>query len=79
MEYSRNMLLSLDKMAIDKNKSIAFFEINLKKQVANITEVNEDIVTNKLETNFELLKKNSKDNRLKAEIRQNIFEIMKLT
>ena len=78
LEYSRNMLLSLDKMAIDKNKSIAFFEINLKKQVANITEVNEDIVTNKLETNFELLKKNSKDNRLKAQIRQNIFEIMKL-
>ena len=78
LEYSRNMLLSLDKMAIDKNKSIAFFEINLKKQVANITEVNEDIATNKLETNFELLKKNSKDNRLKAQIRQNIFEIMKL-
>lgn len=78
LEYSRNMLLSLDEISIAKNKATAVFEINLKKQVANITEVNEDIATKKLETSFDLLKKNSKDERLKAQIRQNIFEIMKL-
>lgn len=78
LEYSRNMLHSLDEMSIDKNKAIAVFETNLKKQVANITEVNEDIATGKLESNFNLLKKKSTDEQLKAQIRQNIFEIMKL-
>ena len=78
LEYSRNMLLSLDKMAINENKAIAIFEINLKKQVANITEVNEDVATKKLEINFDLLKKNSNSEKVKAQIRENIFEIMKL-
>lgn len=78
LEYSRNMLLSLDELAINENKAIALFEINLKKQVANITEVNEDIATNKLETNFNILKKNSNNEKVKAQIRENIFAIMKL-
>ena len=78
LEYSRNMLLSLDEMTLNKNNAIALFEINLKKQVANITEVNEDIATQKLESNFNLLKKNSQAEGIKAQIRQNIFEIMKL-
>ena len=78
LEYSRNMLLSLDELAVDENKAIALFEINLKKQVANITEVNEDIVTKKLETNFNILKKSSNNEKIKAQIRENIFAIMKL-
>lgn len=78
LEYSRNMLLSLDEMAINENKATAVFEINLKKQVANITEVDEDIVTKKLESNFDLLKKNSNNEKVKAQIRENIFAIMKL-
>lgn len=78
LEYSRNMLLSLDEMAINENKVTAVFDVNLKKQKANITEVNEDIATDKLESNFNLLKKNSNNEELKAQIRQNIFEIMKL-
>ena len=78
LEYSRNMLFSLDELTINENRAIAIFEINLKKQVANITEINEDIVTNKLENNFNILKKNSNNEQIKAQIRENIFEIMKL-
>jgi PAS domain S-box-containing protein len=78
LEYSRNMLLSLDEMVINENKASAVFDVNLKKQKANITEDNEDVATKKLESNFNLLKKNSKDENLKTQIRQNIFEIMKL-
>lgn len=78
LEYSRNMLLSLDEMMVNKNKAIAVFEINLNKQVSNITEKNEDIATHKLKANFNLLKEDSNNEKLKAQIRQNIFEIMKL-
>lgn len=78
LEYSRNMLLSLDEIAFNENKAITIFETNLKYQTANITEVNEDIATKNLETNFNLLKQNRTDEKIKAQIRQNIFEIMKL-
>jgi len=78
LEYSRNMLLSLDEMMVNKAKAIALFEINLNKQVSNITEKNEDIATHKLKDNFNLLKKDSNNEKVKAQIRQNIFEIMKL-
>lgn len=78
LEYSRNMLLSLDEMMVSKNKAIAVFEINLNKQVSNITEKNEDVATHKLKANFNLLKEDSNNEKLKAQIRQNIFEIMKL-
>jgi PAS domain S-box-containing protein len=78
LEYSRNMLLSLDEIVFDENKAISIFEINLKKQTKNITEVNEDIVTKNLESNFNLFKQNKSNEKIKAQIRQNIFEIMKL-
>ena len=78
LEYSRNMLLSLDEIAIDKNKAIQIFEINLKKQTTNITEVNENTATKKLASNFNVLKQNKNDEKIKSQIRQNIFEIMKL-
>lgn len=78
LEYSRNMLLSLDEIAIDKNKAIQIFEINLKKQTTNITEVNENTATEKLASNFNVLKQNQNDEKIKSQIRQNIFEIMKL-
>jgi PAS domain S-box-containing protein len=78
LEYSRNMLLSLDEIASNENKAIAIFETNLKKQTANITEADEDIATKKLASNFNLLKQNKSDEKIKAQIRQNIFEIMKV-
>ncbi|RKS03291.1 ATP-binding protein [Flavobacterium sp. 102] len=78
LEYSRNMLSSLDEIAVDEPKAILLFETNLKKQLTNITEVGEDKVTYNLQKNFLLLEKNRTDEKIKALIRQDIFEIMKL-
>lgn len=78
LEYSRNMLTALDQINVNEESAIALFENNLKKQAVNITEVGEDKVTNNLSTSFSLLKKHTKDENIKAEIREDIFEIMKL-
>lgn len=78
LEYSRNMLSSLDEISKDEPKAILLFETNLKKQLANITEIGEDKVTYNLQKNFQLLEKNTSDETIKAKIRQDIFEIMKL-
>ena len=78
LEYSRNMLLSLDEMNADQKKTIVVFETNLTKQIANITESGEDNATYNLQKVFNFLKKNSTDETLKSQIRQDIFEIMKL-
>ncbi len=78
LEYSRNMLLSLDEINIDQAKSISVFESNLQNQIDNITEAGEGIATQNLKKNFEILKQNNSDEILKSQIRQEIFEIMKL-
>lgn len=78
LEYSQNMLLSLDEMNADKEKAIVVFETNLIKQIANITEAGEDNATYNLKKVFNFLKKNKTDETLKSQIRQDIFEIMKL-
>ena len=78
LEYSRNMLLSLDEINSNTEKAIVVFETNLTKQMGNITEVGEEKVTYNLQTNFDSLKKNRTDETLKSQIRQNIFQILKL-
>ena len=78
LEYSRNMLLSLDEINMNEEKAIIIFETNITKQIANITEAGEDKATYNLEKNFDFLKKNRTDETLKSQIRQDIFEIMKL-
>jgi len=78
LEYSRNMLTSLDEIESNEAQGIAFFQSNLQKQIANITEVGEDQVTNNLQQNFHQLLKNRKDEQVKSQIRSDIFEIMKL-
>ena len=78
LEYSRNMLLSLDEINVDEEKAIVVFETNLKNQIDNITEVGEEKATYNLQKSFNLLKKNRSDGTLKSQIRQDIFEIMKL-
>ncbi|TRX35004.1 cell wall metabolism sensor histidine kinase WalK [Flavobacterium sp. ZT3R18] len=78
LEYSRNMLLSLDEINSNTEKAITTFETNLDKQTNNVTEVGEDDATRNLKKNFDVLKKNSTDETLKSQIRQDIFEIMKL-
>lgn len=78
LEYSRNMLLSLDKINSNKNKAIVIFKDNLQKQTQNVTEVGEKKGTDNLKKNFSLLEKDNSDESLKTQIRQDIFEIMKL-
>ncbi|MDD2674905.1 MAG: histidine kinase dimerization/phospho-acceptor domain-containing protein [Flavobacterium sp.] len=78
LEYSRNMLLSLDEINGNEEKAIAIFETNITKQIANITEAGEDKATYNLQKNFDFLKKNRTDETLKSQIRQDIFKIMKL-
>ncbi|WP_264564623.1 ATP-binding protein [Flavobacterium sp. N3904] len=78
LEYSRNMLLSLDEINTNEEKSIAVFETNLKYQIANITEVGEGKATTNLKENFNFLKNNRSDETVKSKIRQDIFEIMKV-
>ncbi|TDE27703.1 PAS domain-containing protein [Flavobacterium ranwuense] len=78
LEYSRNMLLSLDEINVDEEKAIVIFETNLKNQIANITEIGEDKATYNLQKSFDFLKKNRTDETIKNQIRQDVFEIMKL-
>ncbi|MFD1604283.1 ATP-binding protein [Flavobacterium artemisiae] len=78
LEYSRNMIFALDGMKLDSKETIQNFEENLKKQTQNITEPGEKQATEKLMASFALLEKNNADENLKAQIRQDIFAIMKL-
>ena len=78
LEYSRNMLLSLDEINVNEEKAITIFETNINKQIANITEAGEDKATYNLQKNFDFLKKKRTDETLKSQIRQDIFKIMKL-
>lgn len=78
LEYSRNMIFALDGMKSDSKETILNFEENLKKQTQNITEPGEKQATEKLMASFALLEKNNADENLKAQIRQDIFAIMKL-
>ncbi|TWI03230.1 PAS domain S-box-containing protein [Flavobacterium tiangeerense] len=78
LEYSRNMLLSLDEINVNEEKAIIIFETNITKQIANITEAGEDKATYNLQKNFDLLKESRTDETLKSQIRQDIFKIMKL-
>ncbi len=78
LEYSRNMLLSLDNIATDENKAVAIFETNLNKQMGNITEDGEGEITMRLQKSFRLLEKDRNNESLKNQIREAVFEIMKL-
>lgn len=78
LEYSRNMIFALDGMKSGSQKTIHNFEENLEKQTRNITEPGEKQATEKLKESFVLLAKNNANEAVKAQIRQDIFVIMKL-
>lgn len=78
LEYSRNMLSSLDEMNGKPEKSIATFEENLQKQLLNITEGGEGEATRKVQNIFNQLKVIDGNTKLKMELRSEIFKIMKL-
>ena len=52
LEYSRNMLLSLDRINLEKEKEIKLFELNLNKQMTNVTESGEGPMTYSLQNRF---------------------------
>lgn len=78
LEYSRNMLLSLDAIVSNEPEAIAIFESNLKQQLGNISEKGEGEITMQLQKSFELLKQDRQNESLKSQIRSAVFEIMKL-
>ncbi|CAA9194746.1 sensor histidine kinase [Flavobacterium collinsii] len=78
LEYSRNMILSLDEIKVNTDSTIHTFKEYLEKQTRNVTEPGEKEATAKLENDFALLEKNGSNETVKAQIRQDIFSIMKL-
>ncbi len=78
LEYSRNMISALDGIKLGSKETIQSFEENLEKQTQNITEPGEKQATEKLKESFALLAKNNADESVKAQIRQDLFAIMKL-
>ncbi|MFY8112348.1 MAG: HAMP domain-containing protein, partial [Flavobacterium sp.] len=78
LEYSRNMLTALDKITPDSVGEVAVFQKNLEAQVANITEKGEFEKTMRLKQGFAFLKQNLQDEKLKEQIRTDIYDIMQL-
>lgn len=75
LEYSRNMLETLDK---GDNQAFEKFEKNLALQEQNDTEIGEKDATNELRKQFELLKTTTTDSSIYTEIRKGIFQIMEM-
>ena len=78
LEYSRNMILSLDEIKASPDSKIHVFKEYLEKQTQNVTEPGEKEATENLEKSFTLLEQNGANETIKAKIRQDIFAIMKL-
>jgi len=77
LDYARNMLKALDEMPANKN-AMATFKLNLAKQQQNITEIGELESTNSLSEHFALLQENASDTAAAKNIRNDIYDIMKL-
>jgi signal transduction histidine kinase len=73
LEYSRNMLRSLE---IGTEDALANFDGFLLKQEENITEINEQEVTQALRRQFDQYKLDPADSTLASEIRKDIFTLM---
>ncbi|MFH7000029.1 ATP-binding protein [Flavobacterium sp. FlaQc-57] len=78
LEYSRNMILSLDEIKVSSDSKIYTFKEYLEKQTQNITEPGEKEATANLEKSFAVLEKNGTNEAVKTQIRKDIFAIMKL-
>ena len=77
LQYSRNMLLSLEDLQTDP---LAFnlFSKHLEKQRQNITEPGEAEATEKISIHFTALKLDPKNQELQSSIRKDIAEVMQL-
>ncbi|SEL10369.1 sensor histidine kinase [Parapedobacter koreensis] len=77
LEYSRNMLMALDEAHTDKT-AFSRFETNLRQQRANVTEMGEWEVTQRIADHFERLRGNPGDSAAYADVRADIAELMRL-
>ncbi|MGJ1387517.1 ATP-binding protein [Sphingobacterium spiritivorum] len=77
LEYGRNMLLALDKLDSDP-QALTDFEKNLRLQRANETEKGEKEATEQIVVHLDELKKNPQTANLRALIREDIAEVMRL-
>jgi NtrC-family two-component system sensor histidine kinase KinB len=77
LDYTRQMLIALDALNSDVH-ALEKFEVNLKKQADNITEIGERELTAKLTLDFENLKANAKEAKNHVEIRKDLTDIMLL-
>lgn len=73
LEYSRNILTALE---TNSENALNQIEENLKKQELNITEINEQDVTQDLRDYFEQFKTNPTDTALRSQIRNVIYNVM---
>ena len=77
LEYSRNMLLALEKIATDSD-AFSVFEQNLNSQQQNVTEKGEQQATADIVNHFNNLKSNPADSLITSRIREDIAELMRL-
>ncbi len=77
LNYSRQMLIALNN-GIEKPEPKIQFQTNLAKQQANITEVGEKELTDKLTTDFKKLQQGYADTSLQPVIQKDITDIMLL-
>lgn len=77
LEYSRNMLMSLDKTQ-QSTKAFLVFEDNLNKQRKNVTEIGEREATDAISDHLTQLKQTPANLLLHQVIRKDITELMRL-
>lgn len=77
LEYSRNMILALDKLNSDP-EAVRRFEINLQKQRKNETEPGEKMATETVAKHFSELKVHPGNEVIQRAIRADISELMRL-
>lgn len=77
LQYSRNMLLSLEDMTSDTS-AIDTFQKNLDLQKLNVTEIGEVEATSLIIKHFNMLKDQPEDSALVSAIRKDITELMRL-
>lgn len=77
LQYSRNMLIALDEFSVNHD-ALNDFEVNLKKQKQNVTEIGEREVTAGIERHFSTLRLAPGDSTVRLSIRKDIAELMRL-
>ena len=75
VDYARRMLVILDEIPVDSS-SMSKFEVNLKKQKNNITEIGEKELTEKLTQDLEKLKTNYNSTLTYTLLRKDLTDLM---